>query len=383
MTTMTTMSTMNTMNTMSRGVRWAVLCWSGAAALQAAALPPCAVEMRAGDTHRDGFLVREGEDGITLAQKDDPSSTTVEIRWDEIESLVADGASADRSRRIQQGLELWRGRTRLARGDLRGARAAFLRALEVLPPDATLLRQMAEEGVARTARADPADGARSLVAALATAVARGGNTVPRQWIGGDDGVDIETGLVLGVPPAWTDGTQAKKAQVALAVARDAALTRGDNTLATFCEWVGKIAAADAGEPLPGEASRTSEGRGTSRQAARLLEAWADAVSADAPARKRGRQVLQAIVKSAEGGRRLWALYALGRSQAMEDDPDTVRLGVGRMLTIAAAHAGECPSLATAALAQAAIALARIQDDHSAALLREMTNQSGTSPIPKE
>lgn len=81
-----------------------------------------------------------------------------------------------------------------------------------------------------------------------------------------------------------------------------------------------------------------------------------------------------MTKSAEGKLRLWAIYAEGRSFAMESDPEEVRRGVGKMLLIPAAYGSEIPRLSEAALAQSAIALARIQDDEAAATLRRIKSE---------
>jgi len=68
------------------------------------------------------------------------------------------------------------------------------------------------------------------------------------------------------------------------------------------------------------------------------------------------------------------MYAEGRSLVMESDPDEVRKGVGKMLMIPAAYGIEMPHLAEAAVAQSAIALARIQDGESAAILRRIQSE---------
>ena len=59
---------------------------------------------------------------------------------------------------------------------------------------------------------------------------------------------------------------------------------------------------------------------------------------------------------------------------MESEPDDVRRGVGKMLLVPAAYGLEMPRLAEAALAQSAIALARIGDDQSAVILRRIQSE---------
>ncbi len=355
-----------------------MICVLLASATATAAMPPCIVDLRDSESSREGYLAREDAAGIVLAERDDPAAPTIEIRWDEIESFVAEPAPKERASRMAAGSDVWRGRTRLSRGDLAGAREAFSRALTTLPREAGVVRQLAFEGVARTAEVAPQDGATSAVAAFFTTAARGSGPLPRVWIGADGGVDAATGLVINVPPAWLDAEGAERAERALADESARALAEGDLLLSALCQYGARIAAADAGTPRPGNSARPREATGSARKALRLLDAWAEGVSVEPAARRRGRSVLQSIVKGDSGVSRLWALYALGRSLSMEDDPEDVRLGVGKMLVIPAAHEAECPVLARAALVQSALALSRIHDDQSAAALRAMIESSVTT-----
>lgn len=369
------------------------------AAAAAGSAPPCTVELRDGGARSSGYVNDEGPDGISIRETDDPSSPTIALRWDQIETVDCNPVPTERAARLAAGEALWRGRTRLARADLAGARRMFIRGLDLLEPDARVLRQLALEGVARTASASPADQARSLTAALATAAARSSVSVPRVWIGGGDPVQRQCGLVLSVPPAWMDGDSAKAAQDALVADADAAMARSDMLHARLSRAAAEIASADSGIATASNGRPAAEGRAVDSpdqsaapgaesrlagtRALRLMEAWADAVGSDGPARRRGRQTLQAILRSDPGPSRAWVIYAIGRSLVMEEDPESVRLGVGRMLTIPAAYEGEYPELAAAARAQSAIALGRIHDDESAASLRAMSDHAEpeeTTPV---
>lgn len=360
-----------------------------AGAPNAHAAPPCTVELWDGSGRVEGFLVGEGPEGISVRARDEETAPTVALRWDQVESIATPAESSERSERLALGAALWRGRTRVMRGDLAGARVEFAKALAAAPDEARVLRALAQEGLARTAEADPSS-PDSLIAALSTAASRATQPLPREWIGGGDPVDAQTGLLLGVLPAFRDGVRAQAAQVALERAAREATDSGDRVAASLLFAAARIAAADSGitvapraggdpQPTASEGNAASgDARARGKRAVRLMEAWADAVATDPTARKRGRTTLNTLLRTLEGASRAVALYAIGRGQCMESDPDIVRQGAARMLIVAAAYEAEAPHLAAAAQAQAAIALARIGDEESAAVLRALDDSPSTS-----
>jgi hypothetical protein len=282
------------------------------------------------------------------------------------------------------------------RGDLKGARECFLVAAKGIEPSASLLRMMASEGIAQTASVARDEWAQSLEAALKLSVLRGRIGVPKLWIDAIDPIDPidhDGGLILSVAPVWIDGDSAKSAQGFLVAAADRARSENDLALAQIDSDAARIAAADAGLPQPPagksrEAQITSpdslpsghlppatnSAKSAAKNGAKFLALWADAVSSDPAARKKSRTSLAQMIRSEEGMLRVWAMYAEGRSLVMESDPDEVRKGVGKMLMIPAAYGIEMPRLAEAAVAQSAIALARIQDGESAAILRRIQSE---------
>ena len=358
----------------------------------------CTVNFRDGGGHKEGSVLKESADGIeiqiagaTLDTAD--ASSTQFIRWDQIRSISGDSAEPIRSRRLEIGESLWRGRTRLTRGDLRGARECFLVAAKGIEPSASLLRMMASEGIAQTASVARDEWAQSLEAALKLSVLRGRIGVPKLWIDAIDPIDHDGGLILSVAPVWIDGDSAKSAQGFLVAAADRARSENDLSLAQIDSDAARIAAADAGLPQPPEGKSreaqssfpdslpsgnlppaTISAKSAAKNGAKFLALWADAVSSDPAARKKSRTSLAQMIRSEEGMLRVWAMYAEGRSLVMESDPDEVRKGVGKMLMIPAAYGIEMPRLAEAAVAQSAIALARIQDGESAAILRRIQSE---------
>ena len=358
----------------------------------------CTVNFRDGAGHKEGSLLKESADGIEIqipeAKPDtaDASSTQF-LRWDQIQSISGESSDIERSRRLEIGEALWRGRMRLARGDLSGARECFLVAAKGIEPSASLLRMMVAEGIAQTASVAKDEWVQSLEASLNLSVLRGRIGVPKSWIDVSDPMDLDGGLILSVAPAWIDGDSAKMAQSHLVAAADRARSENDLALAQIESDAARIAAADAGFPQPPAAKAretqgvssdvlpmgnwppvTNSAKSAAKNGAKFLTLWADAVSSDAGARKKSRVTLAQMIRSEDGMLRVWAMYAEGRSLVMENDPDEVRKGVGKMLMIPAAYGIEMPRLAEAAVAQSAIALARIQDDESAAILRRIQSE---------
>ncbi len=351
------------------------------------------VTLRDGGGSASGELVREGADGIEIEVKDESGAHQQFFRWDQIRGLTPESADAQRAQRLAAGALLWRGRTRLEHGDLEGARRMFSQAGGALDPSAVLARMMVDEAIARTASVDPDHWDESLAASLSSAALRARFDVPKAWLGDSSAFDAASGLILDVAPAWFDGASAKQAQESLTAAADRARGENDLARAQLCTLCARIAAADAGDPQKApsrvtsttavaaeEAQKLSDpsldpsplaSRTAARLGLRLLTGWADAVSADATSRKRGRDTLQSIARSESGALRVWAIYGEGRSLVMEADADKVRIGVGKMLLIPAAYGAESRRLAEAALVQSAIALARIHDEESAAVLRAM------------
>lgn len=393
-------------------LRWslcgAALCLGTLATATFAQGVEAVVALRDGGASKSGALLREGADGIEIQVQDGAGSHTQFLRWDQIRTLTAVGASAAREKRLAAGAMLWRGRSRLDRGDLAGARIMFTRAAESIDSSAVLARMMVQEAIARTAAVDLDRWDESLAASLTAATMRARVAVPSEWLATPSAFDADSGLILGIAPVWLDGASAKRAQQRFVAEALRARDQNEVALAQLFTLCARIAAADAGNPEKsparvtaaapaddGEVSKLAgqsvalevepalepasfAARAAARLGVRVLTGWADAVSADAPARKRGRETLHAIARAESGAVRMWAIYGEGRSLVMEDDADKVRLGVGKMLLIPAAYGAESPRLAEAALVQSSIALARIHDDESAAVLRALHTQTTDS-----
>ncbi len=331
------------------------------------------IELRDSMGRREVEAVREDADGMSIRTSDGNTVIEQSLRWDQIRAVEGGAPSPERAARLALGEQLWRARTRLARGDLVGARGAFTDAAALLNAQATaqarVHRWMVLEGLARTSAVVPDDAAR-VAQALEAAALRSQVGALDGWLAGGDAFDARSGLMLTVPPAWLDAQRAAAAGASLDDAAALARKAQDFVAAGILESAGRIAAAEAGKPRPAAvAATTAAPQGPLRKGRQLIDAWADALSDNAEARKRARQKLAQMERSEEGALRLLAIYAQGRSLVLENDPEEVRRGVGKMLLIPAAHADAIPPLTAVALAQSADALARIRDDASAGLLR--------------
>ncbi len=343
------------------------------------------IQLRGGGEPIEAPIVSESSDGVEI--KEGSKGISRQLRWDQIQAIVGGAENSSRQRWLELGGLLWRGRTRLARLDSVGARECFVAALKQVDPVSTISRLIAQEGIARTAAVEPDDWSRSLESSLSAAALRTRMANADLWVLDASAQERKFGLVMSVTPTWLDVDSSTRAKESLAVAADRARTAGDGMLAQWLGCASRIAAADAGVPAePAPVRRDANGSqieykgstGQSIAAARsmttLLSFWADAVSTDAATRKRSRKELEKFASSTEGMPRLWALYAEGRSLAMEPDPDDVRMGVGKMLLITAAYSAEAPRLAQTALAQSAFALDRIQDPRSAERVRAVLRE---------
>jgi hypothetical protein len=331
------------------------------------------IELRDGLGRRDVELISEDADGMKVRWGTGDAIVEQALRWDQIRGVEGGGAQPQRASWLSSGEQLWRARSRLARGDLVAARTAFSAASAQLAEpsnaQARLQRLMALEGLARTSTAVPNDAAR-VAQALEAAALRSQFGALDAWLTGGDAFDVRSGLMLTVPPAWRDAQGAAAACASLDAAVERAREAQDSIAVALLESAARIASAEAGKPRsPAAPSKSPVPRGPLRKGAQLIDLWADALSSDEAARKRARQGLAQFERSEEGSLRLLAIYAQGRSLAMESDPEEVRRGVGKMLLIPAAHADAIPSLTDSALEQSAEALARIRDDASAAILR--------------
>jgi hypothetical protein len=319
---------------------------------------------------RVGRIVAEDADGVTVESAAAPPAREF-IRWDLVRSVSGPGAvPPSRESRLALGESIWRGRVRIDRGDAAAAEPLLEAAASTLSRESGPLALAAWEELLRARIALGGELAEAAVRAPSLrASARTLGDPPVRLPARLDPIDAGTGLVPAAPPAWASRAEATRAREwfrsIAASSRDVALLAG---------LYAQIAAADAGDPQapPPRGARPVGSppppRGALARGVELLEAWASAVSSDAEGRRRGRETLRRMARELSPAMRAWAIYAAGRSLAMEGDAKQRRIGATEMLKAAAAHGALAPILERAALARAAEALDAAGDAGSAALL---------------
>lgn len=334
------------------------------------------VTLRHQGGERAGRVVAEDGDGITVEMPGTPPVRQF-IRWDLVRS-VSGGAAAPplRAPRLALGDSIWRGRVRLDRGDAAAAEPLLASAASALSRESGPLALAAWEGLlrARIALGGELAEAAARVPSLRASVRDIGD-LPVKLPAHPDPVDAGTGLVAAAPPAWATRAEATRAREGFQ-----SIASSSRDVALVAQLYAQIAAADAGDPQPPPprgarpVGSPPPPRGALARGVELLESWAAAVSSDAEARRRGRETLRRMARESSPAMRAWAIYAGGRSLAMEEDPKQRRIGATEMLKAAAAHGALAPILERAAVARAAEALDAAQDSASAALLRSHAGQ---------
>lgn len=346
----------------------ALLAWAMASA-HAHAQVTVTLRHQGGD--RVGRIAAEDGDGITLEVPGAPPQREF-IRWDIVRSVDGGGvAPQSRAQRMALGESIWRGRIRLDRGDAAAAEPLLQAAASSLSRESGPLALAAWEELLRARIALGGELAEGAVRAPSLrASVRASGDLPVALPSRADPLDAGTGLVPSAPPAWATRAEATRAregfQSIAASSRDVALLAG---------LYAQIAAADAGDPQPPPprgarpVGSPPPPRGALARGVELLEAWAAAVSNDAEARKRGRETMRRMARELSPAMRAWAIYAGGRSLAMEGDAKQRRIGATEMLKAAAAHGALAPILVRAAESRAAESLEAAGDSTSAAMLR--------------
>lgn len=343
------------------------------------------VELRHQGGSREGRLVAEDNDGVTVELPGSPPMRQF-IRWDLVRSIDGGGPPpASRAARLALGESIWRGRVRIDRGDAAAAEQLLQPAAASLSRESGPLALAAWEELLRARIALGGELAEVAVRTPSLrAMARPVGDPPVALPPRAEPIDAQTGLVAAAPPAWASPSQAARAEAGFK-----ALASGSRDVAPVAQLYAQIAAADAGHPQPPPprgarpVGSPPPPRGPLARGVDLLEAWAGAVSDDAEARRRGRETLRRMSRELSPAMRAWAIYAGGRSLAMESDPKQRRIGATEMLKAAAAHGALAPTLERAAESRAAEALDAAGDGASAALLRAFSGPGDSAATQGE
>ena len=280
------------------------------------------------------------------------------VPWDRVASIDSDESGrleAGIARGIEKGTLVWRGRSRMNRGDAVLARAAFDSAFDAGVLPGSELGSIAIEGLVRAAIA-AGDGSRVLGEATLVSEFTAGLVEPSRFPRGDRLIDPETGLVTSVPPVAEDDDRSR-----------------------MLEWFRRVPAPDAKASLrrllferlvdgsgPPDESGVNLADGE-RFLLRLTELDAD----DAARRERARRALLAAVDTPVW-KTAWIRFFAGRGTiARETDPELRMRGVLDLIHVIALESTAPPVLRRASLRLAVQTLRELGRSESAATLESI------------
>ena len=281
------------------------------------------------------------------------------VPWDRVASIDPDEAG-----RLETGIEggiekgtlVWRGRSRMNRGDAVLAREAFDEAFDAGILPGSELGSIAIEGLVRAAIA-AGDGSRVLGEATLVSEFPAGLVEPSRFPRGDRLVDPETGLVTSVPPVAEEGDRSR-----------------------MLDWFRRVPAPDAKASLrrllferlvngsgPPEESGANLAGGE-RFLLRLTELDAE----DPVRRERTRRALLAAAVDAPVWKTAWIRFFAGRGiLARETDPELRMRGVLDLIHVIALESTAPPVLRRASLRLAVQTLRELGRSESAATLESI------------
>lgn len=356
--------------------------------------PLVSVILREGRGTLSGVLVGVDRGGVSLrlaradGAADEVSSLRV-VGWDRL--LRIDGAACEPP---IPGLSdaVWRARTRIERGDTRGAEGLLTDLAAIMegqrgPTAAAVFEGLLRCRAARAARS----GAISAWLSWVVVMERSGGVrpdaagiaVPTDWVGGSIAgipmIDMRTGLAPQLPPMWVN-EPALVAAASVGEWRRAALADDAATAAAeLARWY-QVAARfeERGDTDVSEWPRevgTIEGT-------RIVRWIVQSRVGDQSRRAAARAQLQGLIglETTEPWLEAWCRAAIGRSLIRESDLGERIRGVIEMLHVPARLASAVPGLAAVCLAEAAVVMHDMGDGTAAARLKqELLEQHAGDP----
>jgi hypothetical protein len=299
---------------------------------------------------RGGAVVEEPIEKMSLSGVSIGGPAPRTIGWDRVRAVTGESA-ADADPYMDLADAAWRARTRLDRGDVRGAAAALDRIGDRLEgaegPTPLLVYETALSVHSRTGDAPAALAAWLQLRRLLHS--------PVSW--SERGLDVSTGLAPAAPPVMTP-EHTRRALQTLERTKHPSVAR----LRDF------FAAALSADPslLPDEPGGDAE---------ELLALIARASAGDETSRQLLVDSIQAVRESArpEPWRVAWIRAASARSLIAQgqqtSEPSLIRAGAAEFLTIPATSPVQTPYLAGLAIAEAAQALDTLGETGAANVLR--------------
>lgn len=307
------------------------------------------------------------------------------IAWDLVRDVQGRELSPVERRRLELAERLWRGRSRLVRGDAELARPAFEAvAPEFLggtapPPSETVL--IAAEGLLRV-RLAAGEAKSAIVPALEIARQRQAGIRTDRFASLPPAIDEATGLAPALAPAFAIVPAAPGEDLAAADAI-AGWVAARPDLGADLRDIARGWEAALRRELPATAVSEAAPVRLVRAAARLASADAGESDAElAAARAELDDAVAAMPGGSAGWVDAWRSFLLGRSLATGRDAARRREGVVLLLSIPARRTRATDQLSRVALAESVRALRGLGDDESADRLeRELQSGLPTSPPP--
>jgi hypothetical protein len=257
---------------------------------------------------------------------------------------------------IANGTLLWRGRTRLERGDARLARAAFEAAIEAQASFRTRAASMALEGLVRSSialgKSDEVLGEAALLAEFGAV-----DDAPFRFEQFGALVDPETGLLTAVPPIG-----------------------GAEDLSRMLEWFRRVPTTDASQAsrrnllsrLMARSGPPEERPETLGAGDRLLFHLTELDADDSAIRERARRHLLEGIRDFPRWKASWVRFFIGRAALAHDaDPDRRMRGVLDLVHVLAFETAAPPVLRRESLRLAVTALRELGREESAATLESI------------
>lgn len=338
------------------------------AAVCAGAAAQSGLVMRASARPPAGEVASCELQGVVITGTATGAGSAQVVSWDQIVSVSGDLAD-EAAPFLVLGEEMWRARTRLARGDVLGAEPLF----EALYPRFAGQRGPSSAVVCGGLfRCRLAVGAQTSSVgpwlAYVNAVSDGDSTtlaMPDREPGSIPALDGVTHLAPMLPPVWVNLASVQSlARGPWPLAEDAADTRPK--AAALQRWYTLAARFEAGLGASPPAARSERDEGLA-----LVRDVVLARIGDDSQRSAGRTALQTrLAKTSTPWVEVWCHVGIGRSLLRESDRESQLLGVAELLEVAARLERVNPYLTGIAMAESAVALHKLGDSAGAGRVRQ-------------
>jgi hypothetical protein len=317
----------------------------------------------------------------------DESGTEVLVPWDRVRDYSVTPVDPESPARLARAAAIWRGRSRVERGDTALAEPVLAPLFESMRGESHETALVVAEGLLRC-RLARHDQIGAVLPALETARLRRAGITSKSYALLLPVIDPATGLCPALPPVWTHARGLDR------LARELETFRAEKDLAV--EEIARAYRMAALSTLEGDEMVGGPEARPHTPGAQLVAQMAACGIGAADHRERARQFLLKRTASLEPWAEAWARFAIGRSLLREHGVEARRRGMVQLAHLPALHAADQRTLTALAVAHLAAALeqdgaaaeaaalrAELEQDFPAALAREALRAAATgSPAPE-